>query len=88
MLKRETFEEAGVEIQDYLEYINSVAFVRPDGVPVILVKFAAKYKEGEVVLEEGAFTDYAWVNGEEVDQYDCIEGISDEVKKTIKIFSN
>ena len=87
LLKRETLEEAGIELQDYLEYINSVAFVRPDETPVILVKFAAKYKRGEVVPEKGAFTDYAWVNEREVKKYNCIDGIADEVAKTIKIFS-
>lgn len=87
LLKRETLEEAGVEIQDYLEYINSVFFVRPDGIPVILVKFAAKYKRGEVVPEKGAFTDFAWVDKKEVEQYPCIDGIADEIKKTITIFS-
>lgn len=87
LLKRETLEESGLEIQDYLEYINSVFFVRPDGIPVILVKFAAKYKKGDVVLEEGAFTDYAWVDEREALEYDCIEGVQDEIKKTMKIFS-
>ena len=87
LLKRETLEEAGVEIENKLKYINSVAFVRPDGIPVILVKFAAKYKSGDVKLEEGSFTDYKWVNEEEVDKYDCIEGIQKEVKQTIGLFS-
>jgi ADP-ribose pyrophosphatase YjhB (NUDIX family) len=87
LLKREALEEAGVEIQDYLEYINSVAFIRPDEIPVILVKFAAKYKRGEVKPEKGAFTDYAWVNEEEVKNYNCIKGVPEEVIKTIKIFS-
>lgn len=87
LLKRETFEEAGIEIQNYLEYINSVFFVRPDGIPVILVKFAAKYKRGTVVPEKGAFTDFAWVDKKEIDQYPCIDGIADEIKKTITIFS-
>lgn len=87
LLKREALEEAGVEIQDYLEYINSVAFIRPDEIPVILVKFAAKYKRGEVKPEKGAFVDYAWVNEEEVKNYDCIKGVPEEVSKTIKIFS-
>ncbi|MCH7756513.1 NUDIX domain-containing protein [Patescibacteria group bacterium] len=87
LLKRETLEEAGIELQDYLEYINSVAFVRPDETPVILVKFAAKYKKGEVVPEKGAFTDYVWVNEKEVSKYDCIDGIAEEIIKTIKIFS-
>lgn len=88
LLVRESFEEAGVELDlgKGLKYLNSVAFIRPDGIPVVLVKFAAKYKLGNVILEEGAFTDYAWVNEHEVDSFDCIEGIKEEVKNTIRLF--
>jgi len=87
LLKREVLEEAGIEIQDGLVYLNSVAFVRPDETPVVLVKFAAKYKKGEVVLEEDAFSDYAWVDANEVKNYDCILGIQEEVIRTIDLFS-
>jgi 8-oxo-dGTP pyrophosphatase MutT (NUDIX family) len=86
LLVREAMEEAGIEIGEKLHYINSVAFVRPDGIPVILVKFAAEYAGGEVKPEIGGFTDYAWVNEEEVKEYDCIEGVCEEVAKTIKFF--
>ena len=87
LLKREAREEAGIEIGDEFFYINSVAFVRPDEIPVILVKFGGLYKNGDIVLEKGSFTDYKWVNAEEVKQYDCIDGICDEVAQTIKLFS-
>ena len=86
LLKRETREEAGVEIEDEFAYINSVAFIRPDEVPVVMVKLAAKYKSGEVKPEVGAFTDYAWVNAAEVAKYTCIDGVPEEVAQTIKIF--
>ena len=33
-LRREV-KEAGIEIDTKLSYINSVAFVRPDGIPVV-----------------------------------------------------
>lgn len=88
LLKRETEEEAGVKIKDGLKYINSVAFVRPDEIPVVLVKFAAEYESGEVKLEKDAFTDFAWVNQDEVENYDCIDGLKDEVAKTIKLFGS
>ncbi|MDO8656799.1 MAG: NUDIX domain-containing protein [Nanoarchaeota archaeon] len=90
LLVREAREEAGVEIDisQGMHYINSVAFIRPDGIPVVLVKFAIPYKSGEVSLERGAFTDFAWVNAEEVQQYDCIEGISEEIEKTIEILGS
>lgn len=87
LLKREVFEEAGIKIHDQLAYINSVAFVRPDEIPVVLVKFAAKYKSGDVVLEKGAFTAYAWVNADEVKNYECIQGIPQEVEETIRLFT-
>lgn len=87
LLKREVLEEAGVEIEDDLVYINNVAFVREDEIPCILVKFAAKYKSGDVKLQQGSFSDYAWVDAEEVQKHDCIKGIPEEVAETIKLFS-
>ncbi len=87
LLKREALEESGIEVEDDFHYINSVGFIRPDGIPVMLEKFAAKYKSGEVKLEQGAFTAYAWVNKEEVGGYDCIKGIKEEVAKAIDLFS-
>ncbi len=86
LLAREAKEEAGIEIEKELKYINSVAFVRPDEIPVILVKFAVKYKSGEVKFEDGAFTNFAWVDENEVKKYECIKGIPEEVAKTIEIF--
>ncbi len=86
LLKREIKEEAGVEIKDEFVYINSVAFVRPDGIPVVLIKLAVKYKSGEVRPEEGAFTDFAWVNEEEIKNYDCVKGIQEEIGIAVGIF--
>lgn len=86
LLERETLEESGVLVYDDIKYINSVFFVRPDGIPVILVKFAGKYKSGEVVPEKGSFTDFAWVDGEEVKNYECIDGVEEEIKTTIGFF--
>ncbi|MEK6902603.1 MAG: NUDIX domain-containing protein [archaeon] len=88
LLAREAMEEASVEVFPEFKYINSVAFIRPDETPVILVKFAARYKSGEVKLEEGAFTEHAWVNAEEVKNYPCIDGVHEEVRRTIELFSS
>jgi len=86
LLIRECKEEAGIEISGDLRYINSVSFIRPDGIPVVLVKFASKYKSGDIKLEKGAFTDYKWVDSKEVKDYDCILGVKEEVEKTIGLF--
>lgn len=88
LLARESLEEAGIVIDKAnLRYINSVAFVRPDGIPVMLVKCAAKFLSGKIRLEKGSFTDAAWVDGAEVDQYSCIKGVPDEVRTAIDLFS-
>jgi len=86
LLRREAYEEAGIEIDTQLFYVNSVAFIRPDETPVVLVKYAARYKGGEVRIEERAFNDYKWVNSQEVKQYECIIGIDKEVEATIALF--
>lgn len=88
LLAREVFEEAGITIAPQLTYLNSVAFVRPDGIPVILVKFAAMYDSGDIVLEQDGFTDHAWVNTEEVKGYDCIDGIDAEIVRTISLMQS
>lgn len=88
LVAREAKEEAGVDLHPGLKYVGSMAFVRPDGVPVVFIKFAARYKGGDVVLEEGGFTDHAWVNAEEVKGYECIDGIQDEVAQAIAAFSD
>lgn len=85
LLDREAEEEAGIKIYPDLKYLNNITFIRPDGIPVVMVKFAAKYKSGKVIPEKGGFTDFAWVNAKEVLKYKCIKGISEEVRETIKL---
>lgn len=87
LLKRETKEEAGIDIKGPYHYINSVAFIRPDGIPVILLKFAARYAGGTIKLEEGAFTQHAWVTAEELNEEECIKGIPEEIKQTITYYN-
>ena len=85
LLIREIKEESGIEVESDFRYTGkSVLIVRPDGIPVIFVVFAATYKAGEVMPEKGAFTDFAWVNADEVKKYDCIEGIDQEIRQVIK----
>jgi len=83
LLTREIYEEAGIKVGPVPIFIGSKVFVRPDETPVVLLKFAVEYVSGEVRPEEGAFTDYAWVNNKEVAYYDCIEGVADEVREAL-----
>ncbi|HET9721940.1 MAG TPA: NUDIX domain-containing protein [Candidatus Saccharimonadales bacterium] len=88
LLEREVREESGVKIKPNPKFIGSKVFVRPDETPVVLLKFAVEYNSGQIKPEQGSFTDFAWVNGQEIEDYDCIDGVSEEVKSTIKIFQN
>ncbi len=85
LLFREALEESGLLVED-MRYIDNVVFLRPDNVPVVCIKCAVKYVSGEVQIAP-EFDDFAWVDEEEVKSYKTIDGISEEVAKTIKLFS-
>lgn len=84
LLKREAYEESGVEVSGF-KYLDNVVYLRPDNIPVVCIKFAVKFKSGKVKLAP-EFDDFAWVDEREVKKYKCIEGIANEIKKTIEIY--
>lgn len=77
-LRREIREEVGIEVSD-IQYLLDLAFIRPDGVPAIVLSFYCKYASGEVTLDEDA-TEYAWVSATEVGDYELIQGIDHEIQ--------
>lgn len=77
-LRREIREEAGVEIENG-QYLLDVCFIRPDGVPVLVLSFYAKYVSGEVTLDEDS-DDFAWIAASDVASYELIQGIDHEIK--------
>lgn len=84
LVKREAKEESGLVVGD-LHYLEDVVFLRPDKVPVVCIKFAAKYKSGKVKMAP-EFEDYAWVNERELKKFHHMDGIDREVKRTMAIF--
>ncbi len=85
LVKREAKEECGLDVEA-LRYLDNVVYLRPDNVPSVAIKFAVKYKKGKVKLAP-EFDEYAWVNAEEVKQFQCIQGIPKEVAKAIELYS-
>ena len=84
-LFREAKEESGLVVIDP-RYLFSIVYLRPDNIPVVLLKFAVKYKKGKVSIPKD-FEDFAWVDAKEVKKYKCIQGIDKEVEKTIRVYS-
>lgn len=85
-LYREIKEEVNLEI-DKPEFLVDLTFIRPDGIPVIVFSYFAKYKSGEVILDDDA-VDFAWVTLEEAKNYDLIDGIWDEIREVEEILQS
>jgi len=77
-LRREIKEEVNVEVSD-IQYLLDLAFIRPDGVPAIVLSFYCKYEGGDVKLDDDA-VEYAWVSAGELSQYELIQGIDHEIE--------
>jgi len=84
-LVREVKEEVNIEIGE-AKYLVNLAFIRPDGIPVLVLSYYAPYKSGEVKLDEDA-VEYRWVTLAEAKELDLINGIYEEIEKVDKILS-
>jgi 8-oxo-dGTP pyrophosphatase MutT (NUDIX family) len=82
-MRREVRGETGVEIGKP-EYLLDLTFIRPDGIPVVVLSYFASYESGEVIDGDDT-TDHAWVTAHEAKDYDLIEGIAEEIEMVDKI---
>ncbi len=77
LLKREVMEEVNLEIKN-IDYVTSMVYIRPDGIPCLIVSMYADAVSEKIKLCN-ALTEYAWVDLEEAKNFDLIEGIYDEL---------
>ncbi len=82
-LRREVKEETNLEV-DNITYLLSLSFIRTDGIPVCCLSYFCDYKSGEVKLDDENI-DYKWVDLEEANNYDLVEGILEEIQMADKI---
>lgn len=82
-LRREIKEECNLEVGK-VKYLCDMAFIRPDGVPVIILSFYCPYQSGEVILDSDNI-DFAWVAPAGAENYDLVEGLLSEIKIVNKI---
>jgi 8-oxo-dGTP pyrophosphatase MutT (NUDIX family) len=82
-LRREIREETGLEVKK-LKYLLDLAFIRPDGIPVVTLSYWVHYKSGKVKLDDDSI-DFKWVTLAEAKKYDLIDGIWEEINMVDKI---
>jgi 8-oxo-dGTP pyrophosphatase MutT (NUDIX family) len=83
LLRREVEEEVGLKIKE-IKYLTSLTFIRPDGIPSVIISLYADHAEGEVKLSE-ELTDHKWVTLEESKNYKLISGLYEELEMLDKI---
>lgn len=82
-LRREIKEECNLEVGK-IKYLLDIAFIRPDGIPAIILSFYCPYKSGEVKLDEDNI-DFVWTTYEEAKKYDLVEGLLEEIEMVDRI---
>lgn len=82
-IEREIKEETNLTVGK-IEYLTNIAFIRPDQKAVLVLSFFAPYVSGEVKLSEED-TDFAWIKVADVEKYDLIDGIGDEIREVDRI---
>lgn len=82
-VRREVKEEVGLDVGK-VKYLLDIAFIKPDGTPVIVLSYYCDFKSGEVKLNEEN-VDYKWVCLEEAKNYNLISGILEEIEMVDKI---
>jgi len=82
-LRREIKEETGLEVGKP-HYLLDLAFLRPDGTPVLTLSYYCDWQSGEVKLNEENI-EYQWVTYEEAKNYDLIGGILEEIEMVDRI---
>jgi 8-oxo-dGTP pyrophosphatase MutT (NUDIX family) len=82
-LRREISEEVGLKVGK-VNYLLDMTFIRPDGIPVVVLSYYCDYKSGKVRLSEES-VDFKWVSLKEAKNYDLIEGIYEEIEMVDKV---
>ncbi len=81
-IRREIAEECGREVcLGKISYRSNFAFIQPNGVPVIGMRFSAPYLYGKVELDLSESTKSKWVTFEEARTINFIAGVPEVLEQ-------
>ncbi len=83
-LKREIKEETNLEILEWKKDISDFAFTRPSGKNTIGFCFLVNSISENAKLSK-EFTDFVWVHPKDIESYDLIPFLKEEVKKAFNV---
>jgi|GEM_PF-5393422 len=79
-MRREVRQEVGIEVGP-LEFLSDFLFIRPDGVPVIGLRYAARALSTDVVCNELESEEFGWIRIGNLAYLKFIGEIPDEILK-------
>ncbi len=82
-LHREIKEEVNLEVGK-IDYLLDMVFIRPDGIPAIILSWYCPYKSGKVKYDQDTIA-HTWVKAKQARNYQLIEGILEEIEMVDKI---
>lgn len=82
LLKREIKEEVNLEIKN-IKYLLSLTYMRSDNIPTLVLSYYCEYASGKLKLSD-ELMDYKWVTVDELDQYELISGVQEEIEMVAK----